>query len=309
MSTDKNAFQSAMRSLHSSAPTTVTFAKSLNRRRRLKPRAHWIVPLLVPGLVCCSLSFARQRAKNRAATTYTTNGAATGGRQKFEAHCSNCHGLDGRGGEHAPNVATNPAVQGLTDSDIARIIHTGIRAKGMPGFEHLSDADTKSIVGYLRVLGGAIHSVISGGNPRRGEDLFFGKAGCGACHMMTGTGGFLGSDLTAYGKTHEPEELRSFLLSPAQGGESKLVEIVTRQGERLSGAVRNEDNFSLQLLGSDGRFHMLMKSEIEKLDRNESDVVHSERAQRLAAAELEDLIMYLNQPEAASAPGVPEPPH
>ena len=36
---------------------------------------------------------------------------------------------------------------------------------------------------------------------------------------------------------------------------------------RFPERVRNEDNFSLQLQGTDGAFHMLMKTEIAKLER------------------------------------------
>jgi cytochrome c oxidase cbb3-type subunit 3 len=29
----------------------------------------------------------------------------------FASNCAGCHGADGRGGEHAPNIATTPEVQ------------------------------------------------------------------------------------------------------------------------------------------------------------------------------------------------------
>jgi cytochrome c553 len=36
----------------------------------------------------------------------------------FAANCAGCHGADGRGGEHAPNIATAPEVQHLMDREL-----------------------------------------------------------------------------------------------------------------------------------------------------------------------------------------------
>lgn len=44
----------------------------------------------------------------------------------FASNCAACHGADGRGGEHAPNIATAPEVQHLADTDLAGIIRNGI---------------------------------------------------------------------------------------------------------------------------------------------------------------------------------------
>ena len=55
----------------------------------------------------------------------------------FAANCAGCHGADGRGGEHAPNIATAPEVQHLLDRELAGIIRYGIAGAGMPAFSTL----------------------------------------------------------------------------------------------------------------------------------------------------------------------------
>lgn len=241
-------------------------------------------------------------AQNRRMTNETTIGskskvAVAAARQDFETLCSSCHGLDGRGGEHAPNISTNPALQRNSDLEIFRIIHDGISAKGMPAFDSLTGQQIKALVSYLRSMAGSSSWDSLSGSPFRGKELFFGKAECGQCHVMRGKGGFLGSDLTEYAASHAAGEAREAILNPGKlrVPHQQMVAIVMRGGERVSGVVRNEDNFSLQLLGEDGTLHMLLKSDIEQLDRNDNPIMPADYGTRLTRSELEDLVSYLAQ--------------
>src|ERR1700691_6577802 len=76
-------------------------------------------------------------------------GAAT-----FAANCAGCHGADGRGGEHAPNIATAPEVQHLADRDLKGIVRNGISGAGMPAFPSLKQQGGGVVVPYLRALQG-----------------------------------------------------------------------------------------------------------------------------------------------------------
>src|SRR5436309_8768555 len=62
---------------------------------------------------------------------------ADGGKKTFEAICASCHGLDGRGGERGPDLATAQEVQNLSDSEILKIVREGKGYAGMPGFAAL----------------------------------------------------------------------------------------------------------------------------------------------------------------------------
>ena len=241
----------------------------------------------------------RQGAKNEAASEESRPAKLVPGRQDFESRCSGCHGLDGRGGERGPNISTNPAVQRLADREIFRIVHDGIPTKGMPSFDFLAANEIKLLVNYLRFLGSRSPQKPLRGNPARGKELFFGKAECGSCHLIGGKGGFLGPDLTAYGGSRAPDEVRQGILNPGRSRQ-QVVEVVTRSGERFSGIVRNEDNFSLQLLGTDGHFHLLMKSEVEHLTCKPEPAMPADYGQRLSSSELDDLVSYLAQSARAS---------
>src|ERR1700723_4639639 len=117
----------------------------------------------------------------------------------FASNCAGCHGADGRGGEHAPNIATNPEVQHLMDRELAGIIRYGIAGAGMPAFSSLKQQEVTDVVAYLRILQGRGDIVKLPGDPNQGQTLFFGKGKCSDCHMVSGKGGFIGSALSFYG--------------------------------------------------------------------------------------------------------------
>jgi cytochrome c oxidase cbb3-type subunit III len=222
------------------------------------------------------------------------NSAARGGKHAFESACGVCHGLDGRGGPHAPGIAGNPEVQSLCDRALAEVIANGKPAKGMPSFGFLGDREIQTIVGYIRVLGNGLPKAAKG-DPLQGEKLFFGKAGCSTCHTVAGKGGFIASDLSSFSETHGADEIRKAILTPSQvlGLRGQLISVETGDGSRFSGVIRNEDNFSLQLLSVDGAFHLLMKKEIRKLTREPGSLMPSDYGERMTAKEIEDVTSYL----------------
>ena len=217
------------------------------------------------------------------------------GRQAFDNRCATCHGLDGRGGEHAPGIVNNPAVVTLTDDQLANIIRRGIPGAGMPSFHFLTSQQIEELVRYVRVLRGSTRAVNLKGDPAMGAKLFFGEARCFDCHVMQGKGGFIGSDLSEYGRSHTVAEIRQVILRPNKVlvPRWQLVKIVTRSGQRFSGLVRNEDNFSIALLSKDGIFHLLMKSDIAKITREPRSIMPDDYGKQLNAKQLDDLVSYI----------------
>jgi|HubBroStandDraft_1064217.scaffolds.fasta_scaffold149873_1 cytochrome c oxidase cbb3-type subunit 3 len=217
------------------------------------------------------------------------------GKRTFASTCANCHGLDGRGGERAPNIAENLKVQKLSDAQIAHIIENGIPGAGMPAFHSLETADVQAVVGYLRTLQGTKQTVRLPGDPTRGETSFFGKAGCSGCHMVAGKGGFIATDLSVYGRTHTAEQIRGAITSAAPGSDrqARLVTATTRGGEKVAGRIRNEDNFSMQLQTLDGTFYSVTKSDLVGLEYSSQTLMPSDYGSTLSSAELDDLVSYL----------------
>jgi cytochrome c oxidase cbb3-type subunit III len=217
-------------------------------------------------------------------------------RQTFENRCAACHGLDGRGGERAPDIATSQKTQNRTDAALMQIISNGIPANGMPSFNSLDAPTIRSLVKYLRALQGKSESAALPGNPANGKTIFFGsKAQCSQCHLAAGSGGFLGPDLSTFARRRPPEEIRDAIVKPATmpGLGRSEVTVTPRDGQPLVGVLRNEDNFSLQLQSYDGAFHSISKSDAVSITRSPKPLMPMDYGSTLSTTELNDVVSFL----------------
>jgi cytochrome c oxidase cbb3-type subunit III len=235
-----------------------------------------------------------ERAPGPAAASQSERSIADG-RQAFENRCAGCHGIDGHGGERAPDIATSAKTQQRSDSALAQIINNGVPSAGMPAFSTLDASTTRALVGYLRFLQGKTGSATLPGNPQNGKAIFFGRARCSECHLAAGAGGFLASDLSSYGRGRPVEEIRDAIVKPGQLSNASrgTVTIVTRAGQIVTGVLRNEDNFSLQLQSLNGAFHLLMKSDVTSMKRESNSLMPADYGSTLSAGELNDLVSFL----------------
>lgn len=236
----------------------------------------------------------KERALRPAGATQAERSIADG-RQAFESRCAGCHGIDGRGGERAPDIATSAKTQRLTDSALAQIINNGIPAAGMPAFSTLDASTSRTLVRYLRFLQGKTGSAALPGNPQNGKTIFFARGRCSECHLAAGAGGFIASDLSSYGRARPVEEIRDAIVKPGQSTNASrgTVTIATRAGQTLTGVLRNEDNFSVQLQSLDGAFHLLMKSDVASMKRESNSLMPSDYGSTLSAGDLNDLVSFL----------------
>jgi putative heme-binding domain-containing protein len=215
------------------------------------------------------------------------------GKQVFESRCAGCHGLDGRGGERAPDIASSVKTQRRSDDELARIIAQGLPGTGMPAFASLGST-VKNVVAYLRQLQGKNESAKLPGSAHKGRELFYGKARCSECHAVTGSGGFIASELSGFGANRSPDEIRQAIIKPTStnrlGGKMTAA---TRDGKEFSGVVRNEDNFSIQLQSLNGDFQLFQKSELTGFLRQAGSLMPADYATTLNREELDDLISFL----------------
>jgi cytochrome c oxidase cbb3-type subunit III len=273
-------------------------------------------PAMKSALLAAALSLGIVLPQLRSQATQRNalhGGSPQMGQQLFSSNCSGCHGLDGHGGEHGPNIATTAEVQRLSDRDILGIVRDGIPAAGMPPFRSKFDtAQLNAVVSYVRTLQGKNTAVSVPGDPERGRSLFFGQPRCSECHMIAGKGGFIGSDLTGYGDQHSPDIIRSAILEPNKNLDPRhrTVTVVTRDGQKFTGKALNEDNFSLQLQGLDGTFNFFDKSTLAHLDREPRSIMPSNYGSILSPSDLDDLVSYLMKSGAprASRPGEDDEP-
>jgi cytochrome c oxidase cbb3-type subunit 3 len=219
------------------------------------------------------------------------------GARQFAHNCAGCHGADGRGGDKAPAIATMPTVIALSDEQLIKIVHDGTPA-GMPAFPQLNDENLTAVVSYLRTLQGKTSAGASSpitGNVENGIALYFGKAQCSDCHMINGKGGFIASDLNAYGKSHSVDAIIKTIVTPdvPLSATSRIVEVRTKSGKQLSGILRSEDNFIIELQMKDGRYHFLDRNSLAEVKYTDHTLMPSDYGTRLSKDELNDIASYL----------------
>ena len=217
------------------------------------------------------------------------------GQNTFNSSCAGCHGLDGRGNDKAVNISGSARVRHLSDGQLASLISKGIPGTGMPGFASLGAPKIHAVVGYVRSLQGKAESRSLPGDATRGKETFFGKGQCSTCHMVSGQGGFLGPDLSAYGSSASATAIHDEIVRTqrtASQGYRRGV-ITTNNGDRLEGIIRNEDNFSVQFQTQDGTFHFYQKSELQNLEHLDSSIMPTNYRERFSPGELNDLVSYL----------------
>ena len=262
---------------------------------RMARRFMWIAGLLLGlGLLVVSTRAQERKHSEPAGGPPRASDTFADGRQVFESRCSGCHGLDGRGGERAPDVATMQKTQQRSDAELAQIIEKGVPAGGMPAFPMLDDSEVGSVIGYVRLLQGNTRNAKPPGDPQNGRVLFSSKARCSECHMAQREGGFIASDLSSFGRTHSIQEIREAITKPSSASRlGGAVTVTARDGQKYSGVVRNEDNFSLQLQTLDGAFHLFMKADVDGVMREPNSLMPLDYGATLSAGELNDLISFL----------------
>jgi putative heme-binding domain-containing protein len=222
------------------------------------------------------------------------------GARRFLQFCAGCHGADGRGGDKAASLATSESVRTHTDQDLFRIVHDGT-TDGMPPFAQIGETNIMAVVHFLRMLESQSASTNETtkigvmGDINSGRALYFGKAQCSTCHMMQGRGGFIASDLTAYGRNHNASSILKAITTPDSPlvPSSRVVTVTTRRGRIFTGVLRNEDNFSLDLQTEDGRYHLLARSDLTDVHYTDHSLMPRDYGALLSSSELDDIAAFL----------------
>jgi cytochrome c oxidase cbb3-type subunit 3 len=228
------------------------------------------------------------------------------GSSLFRANCSPCHGLNAGGGGRGPNLRTGLWVHGSSDSAIFRTITQGVPGTEMPA-NPFEDSEIWALVSYLRSVSAGTKTPVAG-DQAQGERLFFGKGACQQCHMVKGRGGLLGPDLSRIGAARsveymtesirEPDKELSLAMSDPNNhygipAEYDTVTAVTQDGQRVIGVAKNEDAFSLQLLGQDEKLHLFLKKDLRDVIHERRSLMPAYTESRLSKQELQNLLAYL----------------
>jgi putative heme-binding domain-containing protein len=219
------------------------------------------------------------------------------GSRLYQSNCAGCHGQNGDG---VPGVDLSRAQfrRGTSDTDIVRIIQSGIAGTAMPPHS-FSDQQAAAIVAFLRNMAtlrrGAAADVLRGvGDPVRGRALFEGKGECTTCHRVNGTGGRAGPDLSEVGAIRPLPELHQALLDPSATMRpgNRPFRAIARDGTTTTGRLLNQDSFSIQLIDSKERLVSLARSNLREYGYVKASPMPSMR-DKLTSAEIDDLVGYL----------------
>ena len=237
--------------------------------------------------------------------------AAKAGEFEFRINCAFCHGLGARGGGRGPDLTRAHKRHGDSDSDLFQNISQGIPGTVMPANGTngqgvgMTDDEIWQIIAYLRSI--QVQSPVKPtGSAAHGKELFYGDANCSSCHMVEGKGGRLGPDLTSVGTARTVESLVESVRNPSQrlawgltestkefAQEYETVTVVTSDGQQIKGVTLNEDQFSLQMMDTTERIHLLEKDKLHSIQTSRKSMMPLYDATILSDRDLDDIIAYL----------------
>ena len=209
----------------------------------------------------------------------------------YLAECASCHGEAGDA-VAGVDLRSGQLRRGATDRDLIAVIRNGIPGTGMLAFE-LDAAEMAGIVAYLRNMTYETDAVTLG-DAARGRAIFEGRGACLDCHRVRGRGPRAATDLTAVGARRAPSALRRSLLDPTGTMRpiDRPVELVTTDGERVTGRRLNEDTYTVQVLDDEARLRSFDKADLRELRVLTASPMPA-YGDRLDAVELADLLAYL----------------
>ena len=230
----------------------------------------------------------------------------TEGKAIFRRSCTGCHGLDGAAGERGPALGGGRDYVRSTDAEIFHAVKSGIPNTGMPP-SGLSETEIWKVVAYIRSLRAGASEAFVPGDVAHGERIFWNKGRCGACHMINGRGGITGPDLSNAGGSLTLAQLRGALTKPAAliPDGYQPVEIVMADGTHVSGVVKNEDNFSLQVLDNREHIRLLRRADLREVRYRKQSLMPADYDKTLSAAELQDLLAFLSRQARDKTGGKP----
>jgi len=221
------------------------------------------------------------------------------GATTYAARCAGCHGRDGKGGE-APSLHKSRIVMLSPDQRFFDVLKEGVPGVGMPPLTG-PDAAIWEVVAYVQSIAKAGMGLPVPGDPHAGRAVFQ-EAGCLRCHIVEGRGGVLGPDLTGIALQSSSAAIRESIADPAARVSPgyRAVTVALADGRSVEGILKNEDNFSIQLIGMDGEPHAFSRAEVTAV-KSRPSLMPLGLASRLSPEQFQNLLAFLDRQRAATA--------
>jgi cytochrome c oxidase cbb3-type subunit III len=246
--------------------------------------------------------------------------AIADGEKLYNETCTACHGKDGTGGELGPPVAAqNRRYLRRSDPEIFDAIKAGITGTQMPPFGgQFNDEQIWHITAYIHGLRGTAIDTPAQGDAAAGAAIF--NTNCSTCHMIKGKGNILGPDLSNLAGTRKIQNIVDALTKAnhkilADGGTHDAtivantnyqpVRVTAADGTVISGILKNEDSFSLQVLGKDDlTLHRFRRKDVKVYYDPQSLMPH-DWDKRLSPADFQNLLAFLTRLHVPPPPAPP----
>jgi putative heme-binding domain-containing protein len=219
------------------------------------------------------------------------------GRGLYQANCLGCHGDQGSSVESV-DLGSGRFRRANTDDELAALIRTGIPGTLMIPRPQLSDSQLLGLVSFLRTMraqtgGTTTEHAVALGDPSRGQQLFFGSAGCSKCHGVGGGGSRLYADLVNIGGTRTPASLETAVVDPAKDVREgqRFMQVVDKKGTATAGLLMNQDTDSIQIMTIDEKLVSFSKRDLKSWSFLPSQMPSSRDV--LSPADVADVVAYL----------------
>lgn len=211
------------------------------------------------------------------------------GKKLYEYHCAFCHG---RGDDGFAANLVNPHLPHVpTDSSLFNVVKNGIPGTDMAASLGMSDKEIWQVAAFVRTLGRSAAQKVPG-DPAKGAAAF--RTRCSGCHMVNGSGGRMGPDLSDIGAKRSPANLRTSILdanaSIVPGW--AMARVTLADGSRVSGVKINEDQFSIMVREGSGKIHHIAKADARQIDVDSKSSMPSYQGV-IPDDEVADLVAYL----------------
>ena len=250
--------------------------------------------LLLSGL---SISAALAQAPAKNPREGDPNAIRTG-MARFQLSCAECHGVDAKG-VFGPDL-TILWETGASAERIFQTVRRGVSGSSMPP-SRLPDDELWGILAYLRTLAPSVPPPPPAGDAQNGERVFWAR--CGNCHRINGRGGYLGPNLSRIGSSRSRDtlirDIRNASASIVPG--YKPVTLVTSDGRRLRGVVKNDDAFSIQIMDTRDQLQGYLRSALREVIDEPRSVMPDFGPEQLSDRDLDDVVRFLGTLRGAGA--------
>ncbi len=257
----------------------------------MRSRSLWLAAF---ASVAATVGFGAHLALAQEASHGYTQADIERGGQTFLLSCASCHGQNG---DLVASVSLFSGTfrRATTDQELIDLIRRGIPGTPMPP-SSLPEADALQVVAYLRSRPATIMAARapgSAGSAAAGASIYA-RLDCTTCHMVNGSGGFLGPELSSIGLTRPVDELERALTTPdadIRNG-NRTVSVTDMDGTQTVGRLLNQDLFSLQFIDQRGRLTSVRKDAVRRWDVMTTSAMRA-YTDTLSRQEIADLVSYL----------------